>query len=127
MNIEHLIKKVSKYVTFGQPVSSGSVVSQRLSDPRIPILAYYLINKQQNQEEQHYHEIWLKKDGNFAITESWYRESNVTRKLLKDHLSFEALQKDISAEDAEAIVIRLTEVIKKSEMDDWRPLSSRRG
>ncbi|WP_426449311.1 hypothetical protein ACP26L_30835 [Paenibacillus sp. S-38] len=125
MNIEHLVKKVSKYVTFGQPVSSGSVVSQRLSDPRIPILAYYLINKQQNQEEQHYHEIWLKKDGSFAVTESWYRESNVTRQLLKDNLSFEVLQNHISEEDAEAIVIRLTEIVKKSEKEDWRPLSRR--
>ncbi|WP_269869766.1 hypothetical protein [Paenibacillus caseinilyticus] len=120
-----MIKKASKYVTFGQPVSSGSVISQRLSDPRIPIVAYYLMNQLQNPEEQHYYELWLKKDGNFAVTESWYRESNVTRQLLRETLSFEQLRAMISEEEAESIIIRLTEIVKKSEKDDWKPLARR--
>ncbi|MCZ8523645.1 hypothetical protein [Paenibacillus sp. KR2-11] len=124
-SIENLIKKASKYVTFGQPVSSGSVISQRLSDPRIPIVAYYLMNQLQNPEEQHYYELWLKKDGNFAVTESWYRESNVTRQLLRETLSFEQLRAMISEEEAESIIIRLTEIVKKSEKDDWKPLARR--
>ncbi|TBL71371.1 hypothetical protein [Paenibacillus thalictri] len=118
-NIDHLIRKVVKYVTFGQPVSQGSVVSQRISDPRIPILAFYLSLQQIDEKEQYYHEIWLKKEGMFAITEAWYRGSNVTRKLLKDHLNFEQLRTEFGEEIANNVGLRITEIIKKSERADW--------
>ncbi|MBP1156853.1 MULTISPECIES: hypothetical protein [unclassified Paenibacillus] len=124
-SVEHTIKKVSRYVSFGQPVSSGSVVNQRISDPRIPMQAYYLTIQSKNEQENYYHEIWLKKDGDFAITEAWYRESNVTRKLLKDNLSYEQLKTSIGDEDSNNILMRMTEIIKKSEKEDWRPLSRR--
>lgn len=120
-HVEQLIKKLSKYVSFGQPVSSGSVVSQRISDPRIPIQAYYLSIKSKSEDEPYYHEVWLRKDGLFAIIEAWYRESNVTRKLLKDSLDYNALKEQIGPEDIGQIVVRMTEIIKKSEKEDWRP------
>lgn len=124
-SVEHIIKKVSRYVSFGQPVSSGSVVNQRISDPRIPMQAYYLTIQSKNEQENYYHEIWLKKEGAFAITEAWYRESNVTRKLLKDNLSYDQLKNSIGDEDSNNILMRMTEIIKKSEKEDWRPLSRR--
>ncbi|MGG2196404.1 hypothetical protein [Paenibacillus validus] len=124
-SIEYLIRKVSRYVTFGQPVSSGSVISQRLSDPRIPMLAYYLGLQEQDKENQYYHEVWLKKEGTFALTEAWYKGSMVTRKLYKDNLSFEQLTGIIGEEDANAIIMRFNEIMKKSEKDDWRPYSLR--
>lgn len=120
-SIEHLIRKVSRYVTFGQPVSSGSVVSQRLSDPRIPMQAYYLTLQEQNKQEQYYHEVWLKKEGSFAVTEAWYKDNSVTRKLYKDNLSFEQLSRLIGKEESNAVMMRISEIIKKSEKDDWRP------
>ncbi len=123
--VEQLIRKVSRYISFGQPVSSGSVISQRLSDPRIPMQAYYLSLRTQNEQDQYYHEVWLKKEGYFAITEAWYKESSVTRKLHQDNLTFEQLALSIGEEDANAIVMRISEIIKKSEKEDWRPLSRR--
>jgi hypothetical protein len=123
-NIDHVIRKVSKYVTFGQPVSSGSVFNQRISDPRIPMLAYYMSMQLQNEEEHYYHEIWLKKEGCFAITEAWYKESNVTRKLLIDNVTFEYIASSFGEEEANNLIIRMTEIIKKTERDDWS--SSRR-
>jgi hypothetical protein len=123
-NIDHVIRKVSKYVSFGQPISSGSVFNQRISDPRIPMLAYYMSMKLQNEEEHYYYEIWLKKEGGFAITEAWYKESNVTRKLLKDNVTFEYIVSSFGEEEANNLIIRMTEIIKKSERDDWS--SSRR-
>ncbi|WP_281885094.1 hypothetical protein [Paenibacillus sp. YYML68] len=122
---DQLIRKVSKYVTFGQPVASGSVISQRLADPRIPILAYYLTLIAQEGEKDYYHEVWLKKDGSFALTEAWYRESTVSRKLLKDDLSYEQLLETIGETEVNAIMMRISETIKKSERDDWRRYSSR--
>ncbi|TVY05528.1 hypothetical protein [Paenibacillus cremeus] len=124
-SIDNLIRKMSKYVAFGNPVSAGSVVSQRLSDPRIPMLAYYLTMQSKNEQEQYYHEVWLKKEGSFAITEAWYKESNVTRKLLQDNLSHDQLQRSIGEEDYSNIVLRITEIIKKYEKQDWRPQSRR--
>lgn len=124
-NIDHLIRKVSKYVSFGQPVASGSVVSQRVSDPRIPILAYYLSLKVQEEEQNYYHEVWLKKDGKFAITEAWYQESRVTRKLYKDNLSYDQLKVEFGEEEAHSIALRISEIIKKSEKEDWKPFSKR--
>ncbi|SDB99273.1 hypothetical protein SAMN02799630_05852 [Paenibacillus sp. UNCCL117] len=124
-SVDQLIRKVSRYVSFGQPVSSGSVVSQRLSDPRIPMQAYYLTLTTQNERDQYYHEIWLKKEGSFAITEAWYKESSVTRKLHQDNLSFEQLTLSIGEENANAIVMRITEIIKKSEKEDWKRFSVR--
>ncbi|WP_248930154.1 hypothetical protein [Paenibacillus hamazuiensis] len=121
-NIDHLIRKVSKYVSFGQPVSQGSLVSQRISDPRIPILAFYLGIQQMEGQNDYYHEVWLKKEGTFAITEAWYRGSNVTRKLLMDNLNFEQLKKNFGDDNANSVVLRITEIIKKSEKTDyWRP------
>jgi hypothetical protein len=124
-NIDHLIRKISKYVSFGQPVASGSVVSQRVSDPRIPILAYYLSLKAQAGEDNYYHEVWLKKDGKFAITEAWYRESSVTRKLHLDNLNYEQLKAAYGEEEAHSIALRISEIIKKSEKEDWRPFPKR--
>jgi S-adenosylmethionine:tRNA-ribosyltransferase-isomerase (queuine synthetase) len=124
-SVDQLIRKVSRYVSFGQPVSSGSVVSQRISDPRIPMQAYYLSLKAQSEQDQYYHEVWLKKEGSFAITEAWYKESSVTRKLHRDNLSYEQLTLAIGEEEANAIMMRITEIIKKSEKEDWRPLSRR--
>ncbi|MDF2960589.1 MAG: hypothetical protein K0S39_2324 [Paenibacillus sp.] len=118
-NIDHIIKKVSKYVSFGQPVSSGSVFSQRISDPRIPMLAYYMSMKLRNEEEHYYHEIWLKKEGLFAVTEAWYKESNVSRKIFQDNVTYEHIKNTFGEEEANALVIRMTEIIKKSEKDDW--------
>ncbi|ALS23544.1 MULTISPECIES: hypothetical protein [Paenibacillus] len=123
-SVEHIIKKVSRYITFGQPVSSGSLVNQRISDPRIPMQAYYLAIQSKNEQENYYHEIWLKKEGEFAITEAWYRENNVTRKLLKDHLSYDQLKNSIGDEEANHILMRMTEIIEKSE-DGWGPYSRR--
>lgn len=124
-SVEHILKKVSRYVSFGQPVSSGSVVNQRISDPRIPMQAYYLTIQSKNEQDNYYYEVWLTKDGEFAITEAWYRESNVTRKLLKDNLSYDQLKKYIGDEESNNILMRMTEIIKKSEKDDWRPYSRR--
>jgi hypothetical protein len=124
-NIDHLIKKVSTCVSFGQPVSSGSVMSQRLSDPRMSIMAYYMCMKTINEAEHYYHEVWLKKEGLFVITEAWYKESNVSRKLLHDNLSFEQLKETFGEEEANSVVLRMTEIIKKSEREDWRPNSKR--
>jgi hypothetical protein len=124
-NIDHVIKKVSTCVSFGQPVSSGSVMSQRLSDPRMPISAYYLSMKTINETEHYYHEAWLKKEGAFAITEAWYKDSNVSRKLLKDNLTFVQLKETFGEEEANSVVLRMTEIIKKSARDDWRPNSKR--
>ncbi|MCR8636661.1 hypothetical protein [Paenibacillus radicis (ex Xue et al. 2023)] len=118
-NIDHLIKKVSKYISFGQPVSSGSVYSQRISDPRIPMSAYYMSMKLRNEEEQYYHEIWLKKEGHFAITEAWYKDSNVSRKIFQDNVSYDDIKSTFSEEDAHGLAIRMTEIIKKSEKEDW--------
>ncbi|KEQ23756.1 hypothetical protein [Paenibacillus tyrfis] len=78
--MDHLIKRVSKYVSFGQPVSSGSVVSQRLSDPRMPMQAFYLI---------------------------------------------EQLINAIGEEQSHHVILRMTEIVKKSEREDWRPYSKR--
>lgn len=125
-SIEHLIRKVSKYVSFGQPVSSGSVISQRISDPRIPMQAYYLNMKLQNEQEQYYHEVWLKMNGSFAVTEAWYTDSAVTRKLYRDQLTADQLQQVIGEEDFSGIVLRMTEIVKKFEKDDWRPQSRRK-
>ncbi|NHN29330.1 hypothetical protein [Paenibacillus agricola] len=123
--INQIIKKVSTCVTFGQPVSSGSVMSQRLSDPRMPIMAYYMSMKMIEEAEHYYHEAWLKKEGLFAITEAWYKDSNVSRKLLKDNLTFEQLKEEFGEEESNAVVLRMTEIIKKSEREDWRPTSKR--
>ncbi|MDQ1910320.1 hypothetical protein RAC89_07385 [Paenibacillus sp. GD4] len=125
-NIDHLIRKVSKYVSFGQPIASGSVVSQRVSDPRIPMLAYYLSLKALEDDKNHYHEVWLKKDGLFAITDAWYRESTVSRKLLQDNLTFEQLKKHYGDEESHNIALRISEIIKKSEKEDWKPYSAKR-
>ncbi|CAG7614938.1 hypothetical protein PAESOLCIP111_01763 [Paenibacillus solanacearum] len=125
-SIEHLIRKVSKYVSFGQPVSSGSVISQRISDPRIPMQAYYLNMKLQNEQEQYYHEVWLKMNGSFAVTEAWYTDSSVTRKLYRDPLTADQLQQVIGEEEFSGIVLRMTEIVKKFEKDDWRPQSRRK-
>lgn len=125
-SINQLIRKVSKYVTFGRPISSGSVISQRISDPRIPIQAYYLAIQSKNEQENYYHEVWLKKEGTFAITEAWYtNENNIIRKLLKDNLSYEQLKAAIGDDQIHSIMFRITEIIKKSENDVWKPLSSR--
>ncbi|MEK8132384.1 hypothetical protein WMW72_31245 [Paenibacillus filicis] len=124
-SIDQLIRKVSRYVSFGQPVSSGSVVSQRISDPRIPMQAYYLSLKAQNEQDQYYHEVWLKQEGSFAVTEAWYKDSTVTRKLHLDNLNYEQLIVAIGEEDANAVMMRITEIIKKSEKEDWRPFSRR--
>lgn len=124
-NIEHVIKKVSKYVTFGQPISSGSVYSQRLSDPRIPIVAYYMSMKKQSENEEYYHEIWLKKDGTFAVIEAWYKESIVSRKLLHDNLEFDQISSLFGEEEASHIILRMTEIIQKSEKEDWSRSRSR--
>ncbi|CAG7656467.1 hypothetical protein ACFQI7_18825 [Paenibacillus allorhizosphaerae] len=124
-SIEHLIRKVSKYVSFGQPVSSGSVISQRISDPRLPILAYYLNMKLQNEQEQYYREVWLKKDGSFAITEAWYKDSSVTRKLYQDQLTADQLKHAIGEEELNSVILRMTEIVKKFERDDWKPQSRR--
>jgi hypothetical protein len=124
-NIDHLIRKVSKYVSFGQPVAEGSVISQRISDPRISILAYYLGIQAVKEEENYYHEVWLKKEGLFAITEGWYRASNVTRKLFCDNLTFEQLKDKIGEDQAHGIALRITEIIKKSEREDWKRYDSR--
>jgi hypothetical protein len=118
-NIDHIVKKVSKYISFGQPVSSGSVFSQRISDPRIPMLAYYMSMKLQNEEEHYYHEIWLKKEGLFAVTEAWYQGSNVTRKIYQDNVTYEQIKALFGEEDAHSLAIRITEIIKKSEKEDW--------
>lgn len=123
--IDYIVKKVSTCITFGQPVSSGSVMSQRLSDPRIPISAYYMSMKMINEMEHYYHEVWLKKEGLFAITEAWYKDSNVSRKLLHDDLTFEQLKGTYGEDEANSVVLRMTEIIKKSERDDWRPQSRR--
>jgi hypothetical protein len=125
-NIDHVIRKASKYVTFGQPVSSGSVVNQRISDPRMTISASYMSMKLQNEDEHYYHEIWLKKEGTFAITEAWYKDSYVTRKLLKDNLSFETLTEEFGEEEANNLIVRLTEIIKKSEKEVWSSSPPRR-
>ncbi|SFL12512.1 hypothetical protein SAMN03159341_103359 [Paenibacillus sp. 1_12] len=124
-NINYVIKKVSTCITFGQPVSSGSVMSQRLSDPRIPISAYYMSMKTINEMEHYYHEVWLKKEGLFAITEAWYKDSSVSRKLLHDNLTFEQLKELYGEEEANSVILRMTEIIKKSEREDWRPQSRR--
>jgi hypothetical protein len=124
-NIDYVIKKVSTCITFGQPVSSGSVMSQRLSDPRMPISAYYMSMKTMNEAEHYYHEAWLKKEGLFAITEAWYKDSTVSRKLLHDNLSFEQLKEFYGVEEATSVIMRMTEIIKKSERADWRPVSKR--
>ncbi|WP_240420911.1 hypothetical protein [Paenibacillus periandrae] len=124
-NIDYVIKKVSTCITFGQPVSSGSVMSQRLSDPRISILAYYMSMKMINEAEHYYHEVWLKKEGLFAITEAWYKDSSVSRKLLHDNLTFEQLKGHFGEEEANSVVLRMTEIIKKSEREDWRPQTRR--
>lgn len=125
VSIEHLIRKLSKYVTFGQPVSSGSVISQRLSDPRLSLQAYYLNMKQQNEQDQHYHEIWLIKEGSFAITEAWYKGSTVTRKLYKVSMDHEQLKKQIGEEEFNGVILRMTEIVQKFEKDDWRPQARR--
>lgn len=119
-HVDLLIKKVSKYVPFGQPVSSGSVVNQRISDPRIPMQAYYLTIKMLCEKESYYHEIWLKRECLFAITEAWYGASSVTRKVFKDNLNYEQLKETIGEEESSGIIMRFTEIIKKSEKDDWR-------
>jgi len=124
-SIEHLIRKVSKYVSFGQPVSSGSVISQRISDPRLPILAYYLNMKLQNEQEQYYREVWLKKDGSFAITEAWYKDSSVTRKLYQDQLTADQLKHAMGEEELNSVILRMTGIVKKFERDDWKPQSRR--
>jgi hypothetical protein len=124
-NIDHLVKKVSKSVSFGMPVSSGSVMSQRLSDPRLSMSAYYMTMKTINEQERFYHEIWLKKEGNFAVTEAWYTESNVSRKMLKDNLSFEDLKTNFGQEYAHSVLARMTEIVEKAEREDWRPNSRR--
>jgi hypothetical protein len=123
--IDHIIKKLSKYISFGQPVASGSVFSQRLSDPRIPILAYYMSMKLQNEQENYYHEIWLKKDGYFTITEAWYQDSFVNRKILRDNVDFEQLKAAFGEDEANALLVRMTEIIRKSEKEDWSPTRKR--
>lgn len=119
-HIDHLIHKVSKYVSFGQPVSEGSLVTPRISDPRIPIAAFYLGIQKMEGSENYYHEVWLKKEGLFAITEAWYKEdSKVFRKLLSDNVTFEQLKMKIGEDNATGIALRITEIIKKSE--GWKP------
>jgi len=118
-NVDHLIKKVSKHVSFGQPVASGSVINQRISDPRIPILACYMTMKPHNGEDNCYYEAWLEKDGVFAVTEARYKETTVTRSLLHSNLTYEQMKEVYGEEDVHAIVSRMVEIIKKSENDDW--------
>ncbi|WP_028552551.1 hypothetical protein [Paenibacillus sp. UNC451MF] len=118
-HVDLLIKKLTKYVSFGQPVSSGSVFNQRISDPRIPISAYYMTMKLHNEEERCYHEVWLTKEGLFAVTEAWYTETTVTRKLLHNDLTYEQLMETYGEEEAKSVVVRMTEIISKSEADDW--------
>ncbi|OXM85314.1 hypothetical protein CF651_17150 [Paenibacillus rigui] len=125
-NFEILFKRVSKCVVFGQPVASGSVVNQRISDPRIPMSACYMSLKVQNAEENYYHEVWLKKEGHFAITEAWYRDASVTRKLLHDNVCFSQLQQLFGEEETASVVMRMTEIIKKSERDEWQRQMPRR-
>jgi len=125
-NIDPIIKKVSKYISFGQPVSSGSVFSPRVSDPRIPINAYYMSMKLLNEDEHYYHEIWLKNDGQFAITEAWYQGSNVSRKLYKESATYQQITDAYGEEDAGALLLRMTEIIKKSEKQDWSSSSKLR-
>ncbi|TDG00398.1 hypothetical protein [Paenibacillus piri] len=119
MDINRVIKEVSKYISFGQPVSSGSVFNQRISDPRIAMQAYYMSMKLRSEEEHYYHEIWLKKDGTFAITEAWYHGSTVSRKLYRDNVAFDDIVQTFGDEEANAVLVRMTEIIKKSEREDW--------
>ncbi|MDO3678657.1 hypothetical protein [Paenibacillus ehimensis] len=123
--VDHLIKKVCKYVSFGQPVSSGSLVSQRSSDPRMPMQAFYLTLQPKSEQEHYYHEVWLKKEGSFAITEAWYKDSTVTRSLVQDNISYEQLINAIGEEHSHHVVLRMTEIVKKSEREDWRPYARR--
>ncbi|WP_192701317.1 hypothetical protein [Paenibacillus sp. OAS669] len=126
-HVDLLIKKLTKYVSFGQPVSSGSVFNQRISDPRIPISAYYMTMKPHNEEERCYHEVWLTKEGLFAITEAWYTDTMVKRKLIHNDLTYEQLIEVHGEDEAKGVVVRMTEIISKSESDDWsRSLHSRR-
>ncbi|UQZ85927.1 hypothetical protein SK3146_05217 [Paenibacillus konkukensis] len=126
-DLELLIKKVSRYVSFGQPVSSGSVINQRISDPRVPISACYMSMKLMNEQEHYYYEIWLKKEGMFAVTEAWYKETTVSRSLLYDDLTYEQLAEVYGEEDSRTVIMRMNEIIKKSENEDWhRMLGSRR-
>lgn len=118
-HIDLLIKKLTKYVSFGQPVSSGSVFNQRISDPRIPIAAYYMTMKLHNEEERCYHEVWLTKEGLFAITQAWYSDTTVTRKLVHNDLTYEQLKETMGEEEAKAVVARIAEIISKSEAEDW--------
>lgn len=118
-HVDLLIKKLTRYVSFGQPVSSGSVFNQRISDPRIPISAYYMTMKLHNEEDRCYHEVWLTKEGLFAVTEAWYTETNVTRKLLHNNLTYDQLKETMGEEEAKAVVVRIAEIISKSEADDW--------
>lgn len=122
---EFLIRKVTQYVSFGQPVASGSIISQRLSDPRIPIQAFYLTMQMIDQEQHYYHEVWLKKDGDFAVLEAWYRETNVTRKLLKERMNFAQLKEEKGPDFASQITMRITEILKKSDRDGWRKSTRR--
>ncbi|MFH5185968.1 hypothetical protein ACHHV8_26840 [Paenibacillus sp. TAB 01] len=125
-NFDILFKRVSKYVVFGQPVASGSVVNQRLSDPRIPMSACYMTLKVQNEGEHYYHEVWLKKEGLFAITEAWYKDSSVSRKLLHDNVGFAQLKELFGEEESGSVIVRMTEIIKKSERDEWQRQIPRR-
>ncbi|MFE5318573.1 hypothetical protein ACFQ88_07685 [Paenibacillus sp. NPDC056579] len=118
-NLDPIIKKVSKHVSFGQPVAAGSVINQRISDPRIPISACYMTMKLHNKEDICYYEAWLQKDGLFAVTEAWYKETTVRRNLLHADLTYEQLQEVYGVEDVQAVVSRMIEIIKKSEQDDW--------
>ncbi|MFD2612851.1 hypothetical protein [Paenibacillus gansuensis] len=70
--LELLIQKVSKFVIFSNPVTKGNVLEQRPADPRLPIRAFFVILKESQQDAAKFNELWLKQDGNFAVTEIGY-------------------------------------------------------
>lgn len=110
--LELLIQKVSKIIVFSNPISSGNVMEPRPADPRLSIKAYFVLLKTCEDDEKVFEELWLKQDGEFAITQIWYETSTkFSRKL---HIS--SVKPSVISEYYEEfpIVDRLSTILQKN-------------